>query len=289
MIANARRTVVFNLTHTNLTGDEIRVFLAAPFPAIDQRSIKERLGDTERGTVHASHQSHGAVRVTRKARLEERRVKPRDCRRNPRINTQQPRRFFNGTRKLARRNAGRVEFNAHDARRGADVAPDAGRHGTPSADFVDTTQPMHRQRMTLIACALVAAVAPVGCQRYPYDPDKATRPFPKQLKQASMVDIQVIPTVTEGTIKVVNPTATSYRNFDLWINQRYVRHVDALLAGESLDLAIDSFWDERGEGPFPGGWFRYYDPTPIVLVQIQPTPESPLIGLISKPPDSAKR
>ncbi|MEY4943596.1 MAG: hypothetical protein RL254_1777, partial [Planctomycetota bacterium] len=52
-----------------------------------------------------------------------------------------------------------------------------------------------------------------------------------------MVDIQVIPTVTEGTIKVVNPTPVSYRNFDLWINQRYVRHVDALLAGESLDLA----------------------------------------------------
>jgi hypothetical protein len=176
-----------------------------------------------------------------------------------------------------------------NAQRGAGAAPTAGEHGTPCADFVDTTQPMHRQRMTLIACALVAAVAPVGCQRYPYDPDKATRPFPKQLKQASMVDIQVIPTVTEGTIKVVNPTATSYRNFDLWINQRYVRHVDALLAGESLDLAIDSFWDERGEGPFPGGWFRYYDPTPIVLVQIQPTPESPLIGLISKPPDSAKR
>ncbi len=143
--------------------------------------------------------------------------------------------------------------------------------------------------MTLIACALMVAVAPVGCQRYPYDPEKATRPFPKQLKQVSMVDIQVIPTVTEGTIKVINPTATSYRNFDLWINQRYVRHVDALLAGESLDFAIDSFWDERGEGPFPGGWFRYFDPTPIVLVQIQATPESPLIGLISKPPESAKR
>ncbi|MCX5639304.1 MAG: hypothetical protein NT059_00600 [Planctomycetota bacterium] len=148
---------------------------------------------------------------------------------------------------------------------------------------------MHRQRMILITCALLAAVTHAGCQRYPYDPEKATRPFPKQLKQTSIADIQVIPTVTEGTIKLVNPTATSYRNFDLWLNQRYVRHVDALLAGESLDLAIDSFWDERGEGPFPGGWFRYFDPTPIILVQIQATPESTLIGLIAKPPDNPKR
>jgi hypothetical protein len=148
---------------------------------------------------------------------------------------------------------------------------------------------MHRHRMTIIACAILAGVAPAACQRYPYDPEKATRPFPKQLKQTTMVDIQVIPTVTEGTIKVVNPTATSYRDFDLWINQRYVRHVDALLAGETLDLDIASFWDERGEGPFPGGWFRYFDPTPIVLVQIQTTPESPLIGLIAKPPDNPKR
>ena len=90
-------------------------------------------------------------------------------------------------------------------------------------------------------------------------------------------------------LKLVNPTATSYREFDLWLNQRYVRRVESLAAGESVTLSIDSFWDERGEGPFPGGWFRYYEPTPIVLVQIEPTPGAPLVGLISKPPDKAQR
>jgi hypothetical protein len=104
-----------------------------------------------------------------------------------------------------------------------------------------------------------------------------------------VVDIQVIPDPSGGSLKLVNPTATSYRNFDLWLNQRYVRHVDHLKAGESIELPIESFWDERGEGPFPGGWFRYYQPTPIVLVQIQTAPDAPLIGLIAKPPDVNRR
>lgn len=141
----------------------------------------------------------------------------------------------------------------------------------------------------LAALAGASALAAPGCQRYPYDPTKATRPYPSQLAQGSVVDVQVIPNVTAGSIKLVNPTATGYRDFDLWLNQRYVRHVAALPAGETVELPIESFWDERGEGPFPGGWFRYYQPTPIVLVQIQTGPETPLIGLIAKPPDNDKR
>lgn len=136
------------------------------------------------------------------------------------------------------------------------------------------------------ACALLAGA---GCQRYPYDPQQATRPYPSQLAQGSVVDVQVIPNVTAGTIRLVNPTATSYRDFDLWLNQRYMRRVAALEAGETVELPIESFWDERGEGPFPGGWFRYFQPTPIVLVQIQTAPDAPLIGLVAKPPDNDKR
>lgn len=138
---------------------------------------------------------------------------------------------------------------------------------------------------SLIALCLVFP----ACQRYPSDPLKATKPYPQNLKQGSVVDIQVIPNVTGGNIKIVNPTASTYSDFEIWINQRYTRHVDSLSAGENLVLPIDTFWDERGEGPFPGGWFRYFDPTPIVLVQIQTSPDAPLIGLISKPPDSDKR
>lgn len=142
---------------------------------------------------------------------------------------------------------------------------------------------------TPIAAVAAACLAATACQRYPYDPSKSTRPYPRELKQGSVADIQVLPNLGENTIRIVNATADSYANFDLWINQRYVRHFDSMRAGETLEVPIDSFWDERGEGPFPGGWFRYYQPTPIVLAQIQVAPDKPLIGLLAKPPDVNRR
>ena len=142
---------------------------------------------------------------------------------------------------------------------------------------------------TPIAAAAAAALAAAACQRYPYDPSKSTRPYPRELKQGAVVDIQVLPNLGENTITIVNATANGYADFDLWINQRYVRHIDSMKAGETLTVPIDSFWDERGEGPFPGGWFRYYQPTPIVLAQIQVAPDKPLIGLVAKPPDVNRR
>lgn len=142
-----------------------------------------------------------------------------------------------------------------------------------------------------LATALLAAGALVAgaCQRYPYDPSKATRAYPEQLAQASVADIQAIPDLANGRLRLVNPTATGYADFHLWLNRRYMRHVDALAAGQTIDLPIDSFWDERGEGPFPGGWFRYFQPTPIVLVQIEPGNGAPLVGLVAKPPDKPQR
>ena len=142
-------------------------------------------------------------------------------------------------------------------------------------------------RAALLAATALLALA--GCQRYPYDPTKATRPYPIASRQERVTDIQVIPNPGDGSIRIVNPTATSYRDFDLWVNKRYVRRVESLAAGETITLRIDSFWDERGEGPFPGGWFRYFAPTPIVLVQIQEKPDGPLVGLIAKPPDVNRR
>jgi hypothetical protein len=148
---------------------------------------------------------------------------------------------------------------------------------------------MHAVRHAILAAAACAAALGTGCRNYPYDPTKATRPYPIASKQERVVDIQVMPDPANGVIRIANPTATSYRDFDLWINQRYVRRVESLAAGQGITLPIDSFWDERGEGPFPGGWFRYFAPTPIVLVQIQEKPDGPLIGLVAKPPDTPQR
>ena len=146
-----------------------------------------------------------------------------------------------------------------------------------------------RSARAMLASAAAAATLFGACQRYPYDPTKATRAYPSQLKQGSVADIQAIPDLAAGQLTLVNPTATGYADFDLWLNRRYVRHVDALPAGGSVTMPIDSFWDERGEGPFPGGWFRYFEPTPIVLVQIEPGKDAPLVGLVAKPPDKPQR
>ncbi len=135
-----------------------------------------------------------------------------------------------------------------------------------------------------MAAVLLAVLA--GCNTVNIDPERATRPYPRELKQESVVRVQVIPGGTH--MEVVNATARSYRDFDLWLNQRYVTHVNELLAGQTLIIPLREFWDWRGEGPFEGGIFRYYAPTPIVLVQAQMTPDTPFIGFMAVLPEGAR-
>ena len=131
---------------------------------------------------------------------------------------------------------------------------------------------------------LVAGIAgfvvfAAGCGRTLYDPAKATRPYPAHLHRADSVDVQVF---REGTnIELVNATARSYRDFDLWINQRYVAQVDALPAGETVRLSLRGFRDERGEQLNAGGFWRTKEPTPVRLVQIQLADDQPMIGLVT--------
>jgi len=131
------------------------------------------------------------------------------------------------------------------------------------------------------SCTILGACSPINV-----DPEQATRPYPRELRQDSVVRIQVIPGGT--SIEIVNATARSYRDFDLWLNQRYMTHVDELLAGQSLTIPLNHFWDWRGEGPFEGGLFRYFAPTPIALVQAQVSPDAPLIGFIAVLPEGAR-
>lgn len=131
--------------------------------------------------------------------------------------------------------------------------------------------------------ALASALLLAGCSTVPYEPTRATRPYPRELPKGPVAQVQVIP--GPHSIRLVNATANAYANFDLWLNQRYLTHVDSLASGQTLDVPLDSFWDERGESPFQGGWFRYYQPTPIVLVQAQFDEKSPLLGFICTLPE----
>jgi hypothetical protein len=124
-----------------------------------------------------------------------------------------------------------------------------------------------------------------GCAGQLYMPDRATVPYPHHLHEPNAVDIQVFRDGT--TIELVNATARSYHDFDLWINQRWTQHVGSLPAGGRLRLSLWEFFDERGERLYAGGFWRVREPTPVRLVQIQTGDDQPLIGLVAIPADPA--
>ncbi len=129
--------------------------------------------------------------------------------------------------------------------------------------------------------ALVVALVTGGCETVRRDPTKATRLYPFNLPQERVANVQVF---NDGdAMLIVNATTESWAQADLWLNQRYVHRIPQLASGQTLRIPLDQFWDVRGEGPFPGGLFRYYPPTPIRLVQIQVSPDKPLVGFKAIP------
>ena len=134
--------------------------------------------------------------------------------------------------------------------------------------------------MLLAACALMLALS-AGCSRSMYDAALATRRYPQDLHRAEALDIQVF---RKGpTIEIINATARSFHDFDLWINQRFVRRVEALRAGETIRVSLWDFFDVRGDRFSAGGLWRTEPPAPLRLAQIQEAPDEPLIGLVVIP------
>ena len=134
-------------------------------------------------------------------------------------------------------------------------------------------------RTVRIGVVVLLACTTLGCQGVRYDPARATKAYPHQLHHANAVDIQVFRQDT--TIELVNATTHSYTDFDLWINQRYAKRIESFPAGETLRLSLWDFFDERGESLNAGGLFRFDEPTPVRLVEIQTGDDQPLIGVIT--------
>ena len=105
--------------------------------------------------------------------------------------------------------------------------------------------------------------------------------YPEQLGQSEVVDVQV--SRSGDTMTIVNGTAIDFQDINLWLNRRYMQHIEKIAPGETLKLEMGSFWDAWGGGPNPGGLLRWYVPTPIVLVQAQIDETSPMIGFVAIP------
>lgn len=132
---------------------------------------------------------------------------------------------------------------------------------------------------TLAFLCIWLAAHGLGCAPRTNDPALAARQYPFELHRAEVIDAQVFRRGTE--IEIVNSTPHSYAGFDVWINQRYVRHVQSLPAGESIRLSLWDFRDEYGDRFNAGGFFRTHPPTPVRLVQFQTASDEPLVGLIA--------
>ncbi len=129
----------------------------------------------------------------------------------------------------------------------------------------------------LATCATVTLAS--GCAQQRYDPDLAARPYPRDLHTTETAAMQVF---RDGPwLEVVNATPETYRDVDVWVNQRYMKSVDAIPAGQRVRLSLWEFFDHRGETPVAGGLWRTDPPTPVRLVQLQPDEDEPLVGLIT--------
>jgi len=118
-----------------------------------------------------------------------------------------------------------------------------------------------------------------GCARTMYDPSRASQPYPKHLHRPESVDIQVF---RDGPdLDIVNSTPVTYRGVDIWINQRFMTHLETLPAGATVRLSLWDFWDQRGDRLSAGGFWRTEEPTPVRLVQLQLSDDEPLVGLLT--------
>ncbi len=134
-------------------------------------------------------------------------------------------------------------------------------------------------RLVTFALLFAAMLSAASCAKPLYQPEVATRPYPFDLHTTDTIPVQVFR--DHEKIEIVNTTATDFENVDVWINQRYVRHVDAIPAGQSVTLSLWDFADQWGGVFNAGGVWRTLEPTPVRLVELQTAPDAPLLGLIA--------
>ena len=151
--------------------------------------------------------------------------------------------------------------------------------------FCRATPPLSIVRSLALIAIATAAMTLGGCTAPLYDPALATRAYPELLSQSEVIQIQAVP--KETVLQIINGTVTDYREVDIWVNRRYMKHITEILAGQTIEVTITDFRDVWGQCPQPGGFWRTRPPTPLVLVQIQRDETQPLLGLVAVVPADA--
>lgn len=145
----------------------------------------------------------------------------------------------------------------------------------------------HQQTNRTIARAAAAAVFAAigargltGCAESGSRIDAALPTYPVELRQSTVLDIQVVRDDTHITMS--NTTARAIGKARMWINGWYSREIDGLGVGQSLTLNLYDFRDPYGTQFRAGGFFATQRPDRVVLAQLEPLEVEPreLIGLV---------
>jgi hypothetical protein len=75
-----------------------------------------------------------------------------------------------------------------------------------------------------------------GAHQYP-----STQPAKNDLRAAAIID------ASQGVIKIYNFGTEPIRDADVWINQAYVRHVNAIAPGSSVSVQMSNLYNGVGQ------------------------------------------
>ena len=303
VIVMVRSLILIKVAGAAFFGEEVGVFAGASFAATDEDAIQQGFGDGERAAVASCDQAHGGVGVSGQPRLEERRIEARHQRLDTLIVGEGPGDLADRAGQIAQDIVGWQHLHGH----GGDDIPrhrfrsrvdtlsgmmihfrDGKRAGKQRGGWDvrrNRTRPRESMRFAAsmrpgwILFFLSLMFVYSGCGRVMYVPTQATRSYSHELHTIDTVDIQVFRDVE--LIELVNATVHSYLDFDIWINQRYVLHVDQMLAGETIRLSLWDFFDERGDRFNAGGFWATREPERVRLVEMQPAQNLPMVGLLT--------
>lgn len=90
--------------------------------------------------------------------------------------------------------------------------------------------------------------------------------YPAEAERGEPLDVLV--QRTRSRIRLINRTASSFEDMQLWVNQQYVTELDRVSIGERNVLHLEDFFN-RYQEPFPTAWLLAPDRArPLVSAEL---------------------